>query len=61
ALPAQHIASYRKIVNGLVEAGELPLNANEQFDMTFLSGFLKNQWLIKLGNKRAEYASLNNV
>jgi hypothetical protein len=61
ALPGEHIASYRRIVNRLVEAGELPLNANEQFDMTFLSGFLKNQWLIKLGNERVEYAPLNNA
>src|SRR5580692_11352328 len=36
-LPMQHLASYRKTVKRLMEAGELPLNASEQFDKTFLS------------------------
>ena len=57
ALPRQHAAFYQKTVNRLVAAGELPVNAIEQFVMTFLSGFLKSRWLIELGNKRVEYAS----
>jgi hypothetical protein len=57
ALPRQHVAFYQKTVNRLVAAGELPVNAIEQFVMTFLSGFLKSRWLIELGNKRVEYAS----
>jgi len=50
-LPMQHLASYRKTVKRLMAAGELPLNAGEQFDMTFLSIYTKNHWLLGLNNE----------
>lgn len=40
-LPGNQIVCFRKIVMRLVEAGELPARAKEQFDLTFPSGFLK--------------------
>jgi hypothetical protein len=40
-LPIQHISSCRKIVERLIEAGELPFAAKEQFEETFSSSFVK--------------------
>jgi len=40
-LPENQIVCFRKIVMRLVEAGELPVRAKEQFDLTFSSVFLK--------------------
>jgi hypothetical protein len=40
-LPGNQIACFRKIVTRLVEAGELPVRAKEQFDLTFSPGLLK--------------------
>jgi hypothetical protein len=40
-LPNDHVVFYREVVIRLVEAGELPANAIEQFSRTFPSGFLK--------------------
>jgi hypothetical protein len=37
-LPENQIACFRKIVRRLVEAGELPGRAQEQFDLTFSPG-----------------------
>jgi hypothetical protein len=54
ALPMQHLASYRKIVNRLMEAGELPPNAGQQFDQTFLSIFSENHWLFGFNRQGAE-------
>jgi len=34
-LPVEHCAFYRKIIQKLVEAGELPYDAQEQFDLCF--------------------------
>jgi hypothetical protein len=41
AMRVEHTAFYRKIVESLVEAGELPPYALAQFDATFSSSFLK--------------------
>jgi hypothetical protein len=46
-LPRHHLAAYRKIVNRLMEAGELSLNAGELFNWTFLSVFSENHWLFE--------------
>lgn len=40
ALPIQHIIFYKKTIERLIEAGELPYAAKEQFHETFLSGFV---------------------
>ena len=40
ALPVEHVPFYGKTVGRLVEAGELPLSAREQFDTAFSDGFL---------------------
>ena len=40
-LPENQIVSFRKIVMRLVDAGELPASAKEQFDLTFPSGFVR--------------------
>ncbi len=40
-LPPHHTAFYRKTVGRLIEAGELPAVAKEQFDLTFSPGFLE--------------------
>src|SRR5271155_1147770 len=53
-MPLQHLASYRKTVNRLMEAGELPLNAGEQFDRTFLSVFSENHWFYGFNHQRVE-------
>ena len=53
-LPQQHLGSYRKTVNRLMEAGELPLNAREQFDQTFLSVFSENHWLFGFNHQGME-------
>jgi hypothetical protein len=52
--PLQHLASYRKTVNRLMEAGELPFNAGEQFDNTFLSVFSENHWFYGFNHQRVE-------
>lgn len=39
-LPMEHVPFYRKIVERLIEAGELPSSAKGQFDVTFEDGFL---------------------
>ena len=36
-LPADHVVGYRKILNRLIEAGELPVVAQKQFELTFAS------------------------
>jgi hypothetical protein len=36
--PIHHVAFYRKIVDRLVEAQELPVTAKTQFEMTFAEG-----------------------
>jgi len=41
-LPIQHIGFYNKIVERMIEAGELPYGAKEQFSGTFYSGSLKS-------------------
>ena len=38
--PIHHVAFYRKIVDRLVEAQELPVTAKTQFEMTFAEGSL---------------------
>jgi hypothetical protein len=53
-LPLQHLTSYRKTVNRLMEAGELPLNAREQFDRTFLSVLSENHWLFGFNHQGME-------
>lgn len=40
-LPIQHVTFYRKTVDRLVAAGELPFHAREQFDATFSALFLR--------------------
>jgi hypothetical protein len=40
-LPIQHIVFYKKTVERLIEAGELPYEAKEQFHEIFLTGFVK--------------------
>jgi hypothetical protein len=40
-LPLQHVARYHEIVARLIEAGELPVSAKQQFDLTFGTGFFK--------------------
>jgi hypothetical protein len=50
-LPVDHVASYRKTVNRLIEAGELPFNASEQFDKTFLSICSTNKWRFGFNNE----------
>ncbi|HTX22076.1 MAG TPA: hypothetical protein VMD27_09515 [Candidatus Aquilonibacter sp.] len=40
-LPEDQVVCFRKIVRRLVEAGELPVHAEEQFDLTFFPVFLK--------------------
>jgi hypothetical protein len=40
-LPMEHLPFYRGIVKRLVEAGELPYTAQEQFDETFLDHFIE--------------------
>lgn len=40
-LPGNQIRCFRKIVMRLVEAGELPVRAKEQFDLTFCAGLSK--------------------
>ena len=39
--PIEHFASYRKVVQRLVEAGELPWQVKEQFDFGFSRVLLK--------------------
>ena len=39
--PLKHVAFYRKTVDRLVAAGELPPAAMEQFDAAFASGFFR--------------------
>ena len=41
ALPIEHLVFYKRTIERLIEAGELPYEANERFDETFSSGFLK--------------------
>jgi hypothetical protein len=41
ALPLQHINFYRKTIERLIEAGELPCEAKELFDETFSAAFRK--------------------
>jgi hypothetical protein len=53
-LPRHHLAAYRKIVNRLMEAGELSLNAGEQFNQTFLSVFSDNHWLFEFNHRGVE-------
>jgi hypothetical protein len=50
-LPFQHLPFYRKTVKRLMEAGELPLNADQQFEKTFLPFFPENHWLFMFGNE----------
>jgi hypothetical protein len=40
-LPIQHIVFYKKTIERLIEAGQLPYEAKEQFHETFFSGFVK--------------------
>jgi hypothetical protein len=40
-LPIQHIIFYKKTVERLIEAGELPYEAKEQFHETLFTGFIK--------------------
>jgi hypothetical protein len=40
-LPAKHITFYRNVLLRLIEAGELPATAKEQFNDTFGSDYLK--------------------
>ena len=40
-LPIQHIVFYKKTLERLIAAGELPFEAKEQFHETFFSGFVK--------------------
>jgi hypothetical protein len=40
-LPGEHMLFYHEVVKRLVDAGELPYTAKEQFDEVFLSDFLK--------------------
>jgi hypothetical protein len=40
-LPLQHISFYRKTIERLVQAGELPVEAGKLFDETFSAAFLK--------------------
>ena len=42
ALPMQHLGFYRKTVERLIEARELPSEAKEQFDEAFSSGFVRS-------------------
>ncbi|MGH7975076.1 MAG: hypothetical protein ACREDS_09310 [Limisphaerales bacterium] len=42
ALPMQHLGFYRKTIERLIEAGELPAETKEQFDKTFSSGLVKS-------------------
>jgi hypothetical protein len=41
ALPLQHISFYRKTIERLIAAGQLPFEAKELFDETFSPAFLK--------------------
>jgi hypothetical protein len=41
ALPIQHISFYRKTIERLIKAGELPFEAKKSFDETFSAAFLK--------------------
>jgi hypothetical protein len=41
ALPLQHVSFYRKTIERLVQAGELPVEAGKLFDETFSAAFLK--------------------
>jgi hypothetical protein len=41
-LPVEHVAFYRKVVSRLIEASELPAEAEIKFDAAFSSGFLKS-------------------
>jgi hypothetical protein len=40
-LPLEHCAYYRKIVQRMVEAGELPYDAQERFDLNFSQALFK--------------------
>jgi hypothetical protein len=40
-VPVGHVAFYRKIVEKLIEAGELPAYAKNQYDEVFAKDFLK--------------------
>ena|ERR1700676_1717061 len=40
-LPIQHIVFYKKTLERLIEAEQLPYEAKEQFHETFLSSFVK--------------------
>jgi hypothetical protein len=41
ALPMEHLPFYRETVGRLIESGELPSDAGEQFDTAFSDGFLQ--------------------
>jgi hypothetical protein len=41
-VPARHFVCYRRIVQRLIKAGELSVDAITQFDLTFSSGFFKS-------------------
>jgi len=40
-LPSDHVKAYRAIVVKLVQAGQLPASAKQQFDTTFTAGFFQ--------------------
>lgn len=66
-LPRQHLAFYQETMKRLIEAGELPFNASELFNKTFLSAFSGNHWLYKFNNggggveRQIEGARMNTI